>query len=188
MARIPKTWLTTDTHFNHEMLISSGYRPNDFNERIIAAWKRMVFPEDTVYHLGDVILARPSELKDILGNLPGRKILIRGNHDRESDGWYIRSGFLLVAQALLIGGVYLTHAPQANLPDGAVLNVHGHLHGNEHRPSGDSKLCKLLALEETDYKPVELMEFVGFSPITRKILMPHETEEPRAALSAEKDG
>lgn len=174
MARLPKTWLTTDTHFNHEMLSERGYRPSDFNERIISAWKRLVLPEDTIYHLGDVILKRQSELTGILSDLPGRKILIRGNHDRESDGWYIRAGFVCVVQAALVGGVYLTHAPQVTLPDGAIINVHGHLHGNGngHRPSGDAK-CKLLALEDTDYHPVELIEFVAFQP-RRGIVMPYE--------------
>lgn len=177
MPRIPKTWLITDTHFNHQMLVDKGYRPADFNEQIIDNWQRLVLPVDTVFHLGDVILSRQSELKGILEQLPGRKVLIRGNHDRESDGWYERAGFAFVCQAVLFGGVYLTHAPQVTLPDGALINVHGHLHAGTHRTGGEAEHCKLLALEVDGYAPVELMEFVGFSPITRKIMMPYEQDD-----------
>jgi calcineurin-like phosphoesterase family protein len=174
MSRIPKSWLITDTHFNHSMLIENGYRPGDYQEQITRNWKKLVMAEDTVYHLGDVILGRNSDLAAILADLPGRKILIRGNHDRESDGWYERVGFLFVAQALLIGGIYMTHAPQVTLPDGAVINVHGHLHAGTHRNSPNADWCKLLALEVDGYSPVDMIGFVGFSPIRRKILMPYD--------------
>lgn len=197
MPRIPKDWLIADTHFNHRMLIENSFRPPNFQDLIIANWQRLVQPEDTVYHLGDVILSKPPALVEILAVLPGRKILIRGNHDRESEGYYLRAGFAAVAQGILIGGVWLTHAPQVTLPDGAVVNVHGHLHGNNnaHRsapppapsafqlplPGGNvaAPVTKLLALEDTvpPYAPVEFNAFVGFSPLKRKILMPYETEE-----------
>jgi calcineurin-like phosphoesterase family protein len=176
MPRVPKSWLITDTHFNHSMLVEHGFRPADFQEQIICNWKKLVMAEDTVYHLGDVILGRNAELASILSGLPGKKILIRGNHDRESDGWYERAGFSFVAQAVLVGGVYLTHAPQVTLPDGAVINVHGHLHAGTHRTGPSQDWCKLLSLEDDGYKPVELIDFVGFSPLKRKILMPYEIE------------
>lgn len=176
MARIPKSWVITDTHFNHEMLVALGYRPADYQTKILSSWSYSVYPEDTVYHLGDVIFGRQSELKEILPSLPGTKILIRGNHDRESDGWYRRSGFALVVQGLLVGGVYMTHAPQATLPDGAIINIHGHLHAGTHRSTTTPDHCKLLALEVNGYHPVSLEDFIGFSPMTRKIIMPYEID------------
>jgi calcineurin-like phosphoesterase family protein len=160
------------------MLVDEGYRPADFQQQIIRNWRKIVMPEDTVFHLGDVILSRPSELAVINASLPGKKILIRGNHDRESDGWYERAGFAFVAQAVLVGGVYLTHAPQVTLPDGAVINVHGHLHAGTHRPGNYAPHCKLLALEHDGYAPIEMQEFVGFSPMRRKILMPYDEATP----------
>jgi calcineurin-like phosphoesterase family protein len=174
--RPPKTWLITDTHFNHDMLVTEGYRPADFQEQICRNWSRLVLHQDTVIHLGDVIMKRPSELVEIMKNLLGTKILVRGNHDRESDGWYIRSGFSYVAQGILIGGVWLTHAPQVTLPDGAIINVHGHLHAGTHRTEATSAHCKLFSLEADGYGPVGLDEFVGFTPMRKKILMPYEVE------------
>lgn len=174
--RKPKTWIITDTHFNHDMLIEAGYRPADFQDQICRNWGRVVEPQDTIIHLGDVIMKRPSELYHILSVLHGRKILVRGNHDRESDGWYERAGFSFVAQGILIGGVWLTHAPQATLPDGAIINVHGHLHAGTHRTGPSVDHCKLLTLEVDGYGPVELDAFVGFTPMRKKILMPYDVE------------
>jgi calcineurin-like phosphoesterase family protein len=170
--RKQKTWLITDTHFNQETLVSRGYRPAGFGERIKQQWKRLVHPDDLVIHLGDVIMGQNGTLGDILYDLPGAKYLVRGNHDHESDGWYMRHGFSFVTQAILYHGVYLTHAPQATLPDGAILNVHGHLHDDEHRGSPNSlpAHCKLLAIEKTDYAPVGFDEFVGFSPLRRLLI------------------
>jgi calcineurin-like phosphoesterase family protein len=176
MTRPAKIWVITDTHFNHQMLIDQGYRPADYQEQICRNWTRLVMPHDTVIHIGDVIMNRPSELQQILTALPGRKILVRGNHDRESDGWYHRAGFAFVAQGILIGGVWLTHAPQVTLPDGAIINLHGHLHAGNHRKGPEVDYCKLLSLEADGYGPVELDTFVGFTPMRKKILMPYEVE------------
>ena len=175
--RIPITWIITDTHFNHGMLIDAGYRPENYQEQIVSNWKKLVMQDDIVYHLGDVILGRNFELTSILSDLPGTKILVRGNHDRESDGWYVRAGFSFVAQGILTGGVWLTHAPQVTLPDGALVNIHGHLHAGTHRTEQTADHCKLLSLEVDGYSPVELKEFAGFSPITRRIMMPYEQDE-----------
>ncbi len=176
MGRPAKNWIIPDTHFYHSKLVKEGYRPVDYQDQIIANWQRLVLPIDTVYHLGDVIFSMSSQLKNILSVLPGRKVLVRGNHDHESDGWYERAGFAFVASGILVGGVYLTHAPQVTLPDGALVNVHGHLHAGTHRSTNTADHCKLIALEVVGYTPVGLDEFVGFSPMTKKIMMPYETD------------
>lgn len=169
--RPSKTWIITDTHFNHKAMVLKGWRPADYEARIVKNWTNLVQDNDTVIHLGDVILGRNGDLKDILEALPGRKVLVRGNHDHESNDWYIRSGFQWACQGLLYGGVWFTHAPQTTLPDGALLNVHGHLHDAGHRGSNIPDHCKLLALEHTDYHPVLFDDFVGFTPV-RKMSIP----------------
>ena len=63
------------------------------------------------------------------------------------------------------------------LPDGAILNVHGHLHAGTHRTQPTADHCKLFSLEADGYTPVGLDEFVGFTPMRKKILMPYEVEE-----------
>jgi calcineurin-like phosphoesterase family protein len=152
------------------MLIDKGHRPPDFQERILTNWRRLVQPDDTVFHLGDVILGMNGKLSSIIYSLPGMKVLVRGNHDHESNAWYIRNGFHFVAQGILHGGVWLSHVPAQVLPSGALLNVHGHLHNNDHRGTDFPAHCKLLSLERVDYRPVEFTDFVGFSATTRKLL------------------
>ena len=186
--RPAKIWLITDTHWNHKMLVDEGHRPADFEAQIAKNWRKAVMLQDTVIHLGDVIMARSSELFEILTTLPGKKILVRGNHDRESDGWYERNGFSFVAQGILIGGVWLTHAPQVTLPDGAILNVHGHLHAGTHRTMPVAEHCRLFSLEKEGYGPIDFDEFVGFTPMRKRILMPYEVEGqmPKIAVPANK--
>lgn len=153
-------WLITDTHFNHKKLVTIGARPADFQQRIITNWKHKVRPEDTVRHLGDVIVGQQSEMKSIIEGLPGIKILIRGNHDTQADAWYIKRGFKEVHDACVLGDVLLTHEPSAFLYE-CRFNVHGHYHNSNHH-MGDHDLQpwhKLLAIENTDYCPVE---FEGF--------------------------
>lgn len=164
----PKTWITTDTHLNHRAMVEKGWRPADYQEQIITNWKQMVNDQDLVIHLGDVIIGRNGTLADILEPLPGRKVLVRGNHDHESGEWYMRKGFIYACQGLLYGGVYFSHAPSITLPTGAKLNVHGHLHDGDHRGKNVPDHCKLLSLEQTGYKPVEFTEFCGFPP-SRKV-------------------
>ncbi|MDE2098295.1 MAG: metallophosphoesterase [Patescibacteria group bacterium] len=157
MARMRRIWLITDTHWNHTRLIELGHRPANFEERIRFQWQRLVAPSDIVIHLGDVILGRKAMLPDILSELPGVKMLIRGNHDDESNGWYLSRGFAAVMDGMLMGDVWLTHQPHAVLPVGAVLNVHGHIHDNNVPPL--RPYCRLLALEHTQYAPVEMQSF-----------------------------
>jgi calcineurin-like phosphoesterase family protein len=168
--RQPKEWLITDTHFNHKLLEERGYRPAGFTGLILDNWRRLVHPEDTVYHLGDVIIGQNGTLGAILETVPGRKILVKGNHDHESNAWYLRKGFDFVAQGILHGGVWFSHIPAETLPSGALLNVHGHLHDDEHRGSNFPEHCKLLSLEQVNYEPVEFTDFVGFSPMRRLLI------------------
>ncbi len=62
-----------------------GENWNDHMEKIISSWKENVKKEDTVLVLGDISWAinleqAKSDL-DIINDLPGKKIFIKGNHD-----------------------------------------------------------------------------------------------------------
>ena len=49
------------------------------DEEMVKRWNEVVRPNDKVYHLGDVVIARKN--LHILGRLNGKQRLIRGNHD-----------------------------------------------------------------------------------------------------------
>lgn len=83
-----KLFVVSDTHFFDYQIIERGkvrhglYRSIDeMHSDICSNWKSIVSPEDTVIHLGDVAKQHLRETEKILGELPGKKRLILGNHD-----------------------------------------------------------------------------------------------------------
>lgn len=164
-------WLISDSHFNHQNIKTYCDRPDDFTERIIANWQRLVKPEDTIIHLGDVMIGKKSLGMEQLRSLTGRKILIRGNHDRQhSNTWWMEHGFDFACDGLMFRHCWLSHEPVTYLPDGALVNIHGHLHNIWHgfRPDRGAELThlmypwqRLFAVEYTKYMPVEFDKFVS---------------------------
>lgn len=90
-------WLTSDTHFWHKNIIELGKRPyadlDEMHEALIKNWNDRVRPEDTIYVLGDMNFGSFKDFEPIAKRLNGIKVLIRGNHDKLSDGQYRKLGF-----------------------------------------------------------------------------------------------
>src|SRR6266576_1689700 len=134
-------YLISDTHLNHANIATYCDRPKNFTELIMERWNQTVKPEDTIIHLGDVILHKKSVIKDILDSLNGRKF-------RQC---------------------WLTHEPAQSLAEGCILNIHGHLHNiwhGFHTEGGVPQVKlhnpwqRLFAIEYTNYAPVEFDKFV----------------------------
>lgn len=85
MGRI---FLVSDTHFGHDRAFL--YEPRGFSniadhdEAVIQNWNSVVQPDDTVYHLGDVMLNDNDHGMDCLRRLNGNIIIIPGNHDTKN--------------------------------------------------------------------------------------------------------
>ena len=79
-------FFTSDTHFGHDkdfIVQRRGFTAiEEMNEALVENWNRVVQPEDTVYHLGDVFMV-DNVNADYVRQLHGRIHLIRGNHDSE---------------------------------------------------------------------------------------------------------
>lgn len=80
------TFFIGDMHIGHANAIRFDLRPfktvEEMDAELIRRWKAKVRPEDTVYVLGDMFWkTRSSDAHRILQELPGRIILIKGNHD-----------------------------------------------------------------------------------------------------------
>lgn len=162
-------FLISDSHFNHTMLITQGFRPDDYGQQIIANWQRVVGPEDTVLHLGDVIFRSASMLPEIMAKLPGTKILIRGNHDRERHEYYERRGFHLCVDQLVRDEILFTHIPVVPLPEEVSYNIHGHFHNDSsHRSEAfeadpyfrEHRDQYLLVEVESTLSPIRLDDFI----------------------------
>lgn len=166
--RPPKTWVISDTHFFHNSICCKELeaRPPDFNEQIIKNLRHLVARQDILVHLGDVIFYKYPSLKGILDSIPGKKVLTMGNHDKKTPSWYERNGFDFACDTFTHGDVLFSHHPIRDIPNWISTNVHGHLHANGRRPTGDwyhpGSTHRLFVLEH-HYKPIDLQEFLSKS-------------------------
>ncbi len=110
-------FFTSDHHFFHHNIIKYCNRPfsgiKHMHEVLIDRWNALVKPGDTVYYLGDFGLCHKHKLREILEQLNGDKILIKGNHDSHSRSAYIEKvGFKDVVPSLFVHDLYLCHYPR----------------------------------------------------------------------------
>jgi len=75
-----------DIHFNHANVINFDNRPfntvEEMDNAIISNWNNVVSPKDTVYIIGDFCMGTEEKWLGYLRQLKGKKILIKGNHDK----------------------------------------------------------------------------------------------------------
>ncbi|MFV0636980.1 metallophosphoesterase [Mitsuokella sp. WILCCON 0060] len=147
-------YLITDTHLGHKNMIQSCNRPENFTNQILKNCQKMIGKDDLLIHLGDV--AWYQEVMQRFLKLPGRKILIRGNHDKKSTAHYMQAGFMLVVDemTMTLNGmkVLFSHAPVYG--HSADINIHGHQHDLHY----EDQFYRYwpLSLEHMGYKPIAL--------------------------------
>lgn len=165
-----KIFAISDTHFNHQMLVEKGYRPADFETRMLLAIEHA--QGDLLIHCGDFAIGNDDmAVKKYIfaARFFKKKILVRGNHDGKSDAWYMERGFDLVCESMVntyFGKkIIFTHIPILKT-DKFDFNIHGHLHGKLHRKEDmdaanyDPRWHKDLAPEIHNYAPVNLQKLV----------------------------
>lgn len=133
------TFLTSDHHFFHSNILEFEPRPflsvEEMNSGLIEAWNSVVRKTDTVYHLGDFCFGGLEKWQDILNQLRGNIILIKGNHDKSkitkrilAEGLiseYHPLGTILKAEGMIMN---LSHYPMLIGARPRNFSVHGHLH------------------------------------------------------------
>lgn len=154
-----RIFLYSDPHFGHEKVIDFENRPftsvADMTTQLIKNWNNTVSKGDTVYVLGDIAMyLTKEEVKEIINQLSGKKILILGNHDRKkSVSWWLDTGFHTVSEyPILYDWKYLLSHEPVQLESSNWLNIHGHTHG-ANGPS-DQHIC--VSVEQTNYRPINL--------------------------------
>ncbi len=170
-------------------LVTENHRPPDYGERILKNCRHLVTPQDLFIHLGDVIFYQYPKLKEMLDSFPCRKILTMGNHDRQTKRWFQRNGFDIAVDAFVLDHVIFSHKPLHVLPSGVTINVHGHFHNTDHRSKEpqyngwyDPTIHRLLAVEYTDYKPVELQWFLNQPPRSVQLSPSTTSDSPNLIL------
>lgn len=78
-------WFTSDLHFWHKGVIEFCKRPwttpEEMNAGLIRNWNACVGENDLIFILGDMFFCGTNKAKEIMSQLKGKKILVRGNHD-----------------------------------------------------------------------------------------------------------
>jgi calcineurin-like phosphoesterase family protein len=164
-----RVFFTSDNHYFHENIIRYCHRPFDgyesMNNEMIRRWNSVVNQDDIGIFVGDIsasLKGRTSELRDVIGSLNGRKILIRGNHDHQSDDWYVESGFLKVVEFAKFGEVALSHYPIPSLERRGVrgedlFGDFSHIvHGHVHEPGPNFERHFNVAVDRNNFMPVPL--------------------------------
>lgn len=135
-----KCWVYSDPHFGHANICrftnydGSKLRPWDdvdqMNAEMIEWYNELVDDADRVYILGDVAFS-PARMREFVGQLKGRKVLIPGNHEPPKMRKYFDL-FDDVRGYVVKKGFIMSHIP---IHPGSLsrwqLNIHGHLHANE---------------------------------------------------------
>ena len=84
-----RQWYVSDLHFFHNNIMKFTKRPftslDEMHESIITEWNKDIYKGDLVYHLGDLSFLSgkydQQPLYDILNQLNGTIISLKGNHD-----------------------------------------------------------------------------------------------------------
>jgi len=161
-SKVRVTWLLADSHFNHDRMRTHCDRPENFTELIIKRCQEVIQPEDLVIHLGDVAIGNRRKVKDIMAELPGTWVLVRGNHDMmHGNDWWMHNGFAFSCDAMVYRNAWLTHKPSDDLPAGCTVNIHGHLHNWGFKGFFAKPHQLLFAVEYTGYRPVAFDKFVA---------------------------
>lgn len=154
-------WVGTDWH-----VWSIGHTPHHpyqsvSNIRQLSdSYANDIQVDDVFIYLGDLCdpaVTDLNELKRLVQNIPGYKILVKGNHDTETDYFYRDIGFDEVCDVCVINQVAFSHFPLKVEPD--MINVHGHLHTEKRSDVDDAN--HINAYREDYYKhPVEISELI----------------------------
>lgn len=113
-----KNFYIADWHYDHANCIRFDNRPynniSEMNADLINKWNSVVSNEDTVYVLGDMFWCKVEPAIQVLDQLKGNKILIKGNHDRCHDNKF-KSKFIKITDYLEVDDngrkVVLCHYP-----------------------------------------------------------------------------
>jgi calcineurin-like phosphoesterase family protein len=135
-----RTFFISDTHFGHANIIAYSNRPfsdlDQMRTTLVKNWVETIGPEDWVFHLGDFAMGHiTEETMAPLMSLPGKKVLVAGNHDESliKRGFACRIFEWVVDVARIDFGkrrVVCSHYPWSEGCFRENYSLHGHEHGN----------------------------------------------------------
>lgn len=131
-----KTWITADWHLGEnrfELIGRSFSTADDMINSLVDNYNQLVAPDDKVYVVGDVCYQNARGYLPLTSRFNGKKILIRGNHDRVfTDNDFSAYFEEIIPEGkgieLDVEGIpcYITHYPSEGRNDR--FNLVGHIH------------------------------------------------------------
>ena len=190
-----KIWITSDLHIGHnkEFLYESrGFQTvEEHDKTLVSNWNGLVDKEDIVYVLGDIMLKHSLEDDDfsygleILKQLKGNMVIIRGNHDSEAkiEKYKTCSNVISAGDAALYLNYpatgsyhfYLSHYPtlvsheKLKHMKTALINLYGHTHQKEHFYN-EHPYMYCVCLDAHEMKPVLLDDIIEEIKIRKSII------------------
>ena len=134
-----QTWITADWHLGEdrfEIMQRPFGTPEEMGDVLKTNHNALVSPDDLVYVVGDVCYQKAPHWLPFVKEFNGRKILIRGNHDRVFSDNDLAPYFETIVPdgeglnpcpGVSINPFYLVHYPSLARRD--YFNLVGHIHG-----------------------------------------------------------
>ena len=166
MIETKRIFVIADLHFGHKKIIEFG-RDKNFEKTIIENWNNTVTKYDTVIVLGDFALCPHKNFKRYVKKLNGHKILVIGNHDKESPLFYMKRGFDFACESFIYNNMLFSHEPMQmgngiyrifNKNKHIRLNIHGHIHDKPYPRRFKNKLgiYKNVSADVIRFTPMEI--------------------------------
>lgn len=162
-------YITSD--IGHNKLIDYCSRPSNFSEKIIKNHDNIIKENDILIHLGDICIGNDKLWHErFFENLKCKKWLVKGNHDRNTNTWYISNGWDMICDSLHLNifgcKILFTHIPVNEEILNCMnidYNIHGHLHDNDHRKDETNSLTNkhILVKLEHNYSPINVKNLLN---------------------------
>ena len=134
---------------------------------MIKNWNRVVSKKDKVIVAGDVSFYNKEKTTEIIQQLYGKKILIKGNHDQRINQWWADVGFDEVSNYPIIYKEWfiIQHEPPTYINDAMPFFwIYGHVHGTAmYKTITKNTAC--VSVERWDYTPVELEKIIELAKL-----------------------
>ena len=172
-----------DWHYGHANCIHFDNRPfkslNHHDAELVRRWNAAVNPGDTVYILGDMFWCNSSTAQEVLKQLHGTKILIKGNHDRTKDSAFTKHFAKITGYDEVEDGgdnIVLSHYPIPCFKNHFYgwLHFYGHVHTSfeENMMQHNRYLMEELYMKPCKmYNVGAMMPYIQYTPRTKEEIL-----------------